>query len=423
MTFFRSILAATALLTSAHAQTPQPTRQSLATAVLERYATFTTEEKAAAISGLASQAETARVLMDGLASGTVARSDISSFVARQILELKNDALKASLEKNWGKVSLNAPGATEAAKEAEKWKLALTPHVLKSASVSQGRVLFKTICGTCHTLFGDGGKIGPDLTGSNRADLGYVLENVTNPNAILGKDYEIHILSLKDGRSVAGMVSKETDSALTVQTMTSVEVVAKTDISEHTTPGVSMMPPGLLAALEKDQVRDLVAYLASPKQVPLPGQKGADNVLRVPGAIEGETIQVLSKKGNVGAQGMGQYTDSTWSGNSQLWWTGGKPGDQLSVNVPVTKDGDYELMAVLTRAVDYGVVKFLLDDKPLSQKEIDLYGSRVTNAELTLGKRSLKAGDHKLTIEITGANPQAVKEYMFGLDYVKLVPAP
>ena len=109
----------------------------------------------------------------------------------------------------------------------------------------------------------------DLTGSNRADLDYVLENIVNPNGLIGKDYELHLITLKDGRSVAGMVRQETESALTVQSLTGSDTVAKKDITKHETPGFSMMPPGQLTAFTPEQQRDLIAYLRTTSQVPLP----------------------------------------------------------------------------------------------------------------------------------------------------------
>jgi putative heme-binding domain-containing protein len=297
---------------------------------------------------------------------------------------------------------------------------LTPEFLKTASRSQGRVMFKTLCGTCQTLFGEGQKIGPDLTGSNRADLDYILENVTNPNALIGKDYELHLFALKDGRVVSGLVRKETDSAFTVQTLTSEDVVAKADIKEHTLPGISMMPIGQFTALSKEQVRDLIAYLASPVQVAMPGEGPEDKTMRVAGAIEGESMKILARAGAPQPQDMKPFPDSRWSGDEQLWWTGAKPGDQLVLELPIAQPGRYQVQAVLTRAPDYGVVRFRLDGELLSDKQIDLFGWNVTTTPLlTLGERELTAGVHRFTLEITGANPEAVKSYMIGLDYLWL----
>ncbi len=399
-----------------HAAAPDP-----AAAVLSRYASFTTEEKAAAVNALASRPEWAGPLLDAVAEGKIPRSDIPSFVARQIADHKNNALTAKLEKAWGKINMGGGDlAKMAAEETAKWKAILTPEFLKTASRSQGRALFKTSCGQCHVLFDEGGKIGPNITGSNRANLDYILENVTNPNALIGADYELHIFSLKDGRTVSGMVRKSTDTTLTVQTVTTEEVIAKDSIAEQTKPGMSMMPPGLFTAFTKEQVRDLVAYLASPTQVPMPGEGPEDKVMRVPGAIEGEAMKVLAKTGDAAPQPMAHFGDGKWSGDTQLWWTGAKPGDRLTLALPVTQGGKYAVQAVFSRAPDYGVIKVLLDGTPLGDKQIDFFGSRVTATPLlTLGERELTPGEHQLTFEITGANPEAVKSYMVGLDYVWL----
>jgi putative heme-binding domain-containing protein len=398
----------------------QPTPPQLAAAVLQRYAKFTPQEKQAAIAGLAVRKETAALLLAALGEGKIARAEVPSFVAQQIAGLGDAGLTATLEKVWGRIGTGAPGADEAAKEHARWKAVLTPEFLRKGKPSEGRALFKSVCANCHVLFNDGGNIGPNLTGSNRADVDYLLENITNPSAVLGKDYELHVFMLKDGQAAAGMVRSETANAFTVQTLTGEVTVAKTDIKSHDQPGMSMMPLSLLTPLTPEQVRDLFAYLMSPVQVPMPGEKGADGPVRVPGAIEGEGMKILAKTGNAGPQNMGEWKDFTWSGGQQLWWTGAKPGDRLTLALPVTIPGTYSIEAVLTRAPDYGVVKFLLDGQPLSDKQTDLFGSRVSaTSQIVLGERELSAGEHRLTVEITGANPEAVKSFMFGLDYVWL----
>ena len=132
------------------------------------------------------------------------------------------------------------------------------------------------------------------------------------------------------------------------------------------------------------------------------------------------MKVLAKTGEAAPQGMGAFPDGKWSGGEHLWWTGAKPGDKLTLALPVAVAGKYRIEAVLTRAPDYAVVKFHLDGQPLSEKQIDLFGSRVTaTPALVLGERELTAGEHRLTVEITGANPEAVKSFMVGLDYITL----
>ena len=131
------------------------------------------------------------------------------------------------------------------------------------------------------------------------------------------------------------------------------------------------------------------------------------------AIEGERVKVLSVSG--GRTTIQRTSQYGWSGAAQLWWTGTKPGDKLVLELPVARAGDYSLVAQFSRAVDYGIVQLSLDGKPLG-KPIDLYVPNVVVKPMLLGKRKLAAGSHRLTVEIVGTNPRAVKAYMFGLDY-------
>jgi hypothetical protein len=143
---------------------------------------------------------------------------------------------------------------------------------------------------------------------------------------------------------------------------------------------------------------------------------------VAGALEGEALKVLSVTGGVArSQPMGAFTKDRWSGVDHLWWTGAKPGDKLVLELPVREAGRYELLAVMTKARDYGIVQLALDGRPLGPP-IDLYNHPdvITTGLVSLGTHELSAGPHQFTVEITGAHPQAVKAYMFGLDYLYLV---
>ena len=140
------------------------------------------------------------------------------------------------------------------------------------------------------------------------------------------------------------------------------------------------------------------------------------VKKKPGVFEGESMKVLSKTGgNVEPQMLSEQ----WSGDSHLWWTQAKPGDRLELEVPVTKSGRYEVLVQLTKAIDYGVAQIRFDAS-LPPTQVDLYNDGVIPfGPVSLGVFDLKAGSHRLSVDIAGANQQAVKSYMFGLDYVNL----
>jgi hypothetical protein len=143
--------------------------------------------------------------------------------------------------------------------------------------------------------------------------------------------------------------------------------------------------------------------------------------RIPGAIEGEQLKILAcTGGRPQEQDMSGWGDG-WSHDAQLWWIEGRPGDRLDLELPVENSGRYRIEVHMTRARDYGIVRFHLDGQPLGDP-VDLYHPRVVpTGAVQLGERELAAGPHVLTVEIVGKNPEAIPAHMFGLDYVKLTP--
>lgn len=144
---------------------------------------------------------------------------------------------------------------------------------------------------------------------------------------------------------------------------------------------------------------------------------------VKGALEGERLKILAQTaGNPHEQDLSGH-DGDWSNGAHLWWTGSKPGDKLDLALPVKAAGKFKLVVAMTKAVDYGIAQLHLDGQKLGAPIDFFHRGVVPTGPITLGEHALTAGQHTLTIEITGANPQAVKNYMTGLDYVKLEPVP
>ncbi len=235
--------------------------------ILRHYAGLSEAEKADAVATLASRPAYALALLDAMERGQVPRRDLSPFVARQLLNFHDKRLSERLTKVWGAVR---PPSQEKAAQLARYKALATPAALKSADRKHGRTVFARTCATCHTLFNEGAKIGPDLTGSQRANPEYVLTKVLDPNAVVPHDYQVTFVTTTSGRVVAGIVKAETDKLLTLQTQNEVVRLPKSDVEERRRSSLSMMPEGLLTQLKDDEVRDLLAYLAGPGQVPLPG---------------------------------------------------------------------------------------------------------------------------------------------------------
>jgi len=139
--------------------------------------------------------------------------------------------------------------------------------------------------------------------------------------------------------------------------------------------------------------------------------------KVEGALEGESLRVIAFAGKVEPQ---VFTDDIWSGSTQLWWTQAKVGDELRLGFPVDEAGTYEVFAVFTKAGDYGI-HFITINGHDTASEIDFYNNGVmATTEMSIGVFSLRKGENTITVSATGANEKAVKSYMFGLDYLRLV---
>ncbi|MCB1095046.1 MAG: HEAT repeat domain-containing protein [Verrucomicrobiae bacterium] len=386
-------------------------------AIFAALADCSIEEKRAAMGVLASRASYAGALLSAIESNTLSRDQMPSFIARQIKNLNDSALSQKLSEVWGKIDETPSRILE---EIERYRTALAPEKLATADLQNGRLVFSQTCASCHTLFGAGNQIGPDLTGSNRADLGYILENILNPNAIIGRDYQLHIITLKDGRVLSGMIRGETDSAITLQLVDTSDVVAKSQIAESVEVPTSMMPPGLLTALNDNQTRDLIAYLASPSQIPLPGEAPYidPKTGKVDGALEGETLKIIAKTGTAAPQAMGGFPAGNWSGDNQLWWTGNKIGDELTVAFDVEDSGKHELFAAFTQAIDYGTIQLSLNGTRIGQA-VDCFNASVTTTgPLSFGTHEFATGRNQLTIKVTARNPKATGT-MVGVDYLWL----
>ena len=119
------------------------------------------------------------------------------------------------------------------------------------------------------MYGEGGNVGPELTGSDRANLSYLLENVLDPSASVAREYHLSNIETKDGRLIAGIILESNPQTLTVRTSNETVTLRRDDLEATATSGVSMMPEGLFDAMSEPEVCDLVAYLASKSQVGAP----------------------------------------------------------------------------------------------------------------------------------------------------------
>lgn len=225
--------------------------------LLKRWSSLRHGSKEAAVDTLCSRPAYGRELTQALETGQVESSDLTAAQVRQLLSFNVPEITSILEARWGVINESSEARAAA---IEKWRQALTPEVLAQADHTSGAALFKKSCGTCHRLYGEGGQIGPDLTGSNRSNPDYLLGNIIDPSAVVPKQFTVSVIALTSGRVITGVVVSETDQTVTVQTEKELLPIALEQIEERTLTTKSLMPDGLLDSLTPDQVRDLFAFV-------------------------------------------------------------------------------------------------------------------------------------------------------------------
>jgi putative membrane-bound dehydrogenase-like protein len=230
--------------------------------LIARYSTFDSAERSEAVQTLASRARYGRLLTEALATEAVPRRDVPPYIARQLRRV----VGVRFAEVWGPIE---PGGVED-NVVSRYRSLLSDQAIGAASVQNGRTVFQRTCAACHKLYGEGSELGPDLTGSNRANLDYLLFNVLNPNGDVPDAYRMVVVTTHDGRTFSGNVIAETERQITLRIVgQDAAVISKADIRSRESTTFSMMPAGLFDGLTDREVIDLVAYLRTVDPVKTP----------------------------------------------------------------------------------------------------------------------------------------------------------
>jgi putative membrane-bound dehydrogenase-like protein len=228
-----------------------------AEALIRTYRNFALQDRPRVIDTLASRPAWAMALLNAVKDGRIPSEEISVLQARQIRSLDDPALSNALEQYWGKLA-----TTSEAKQAAliSIKAELESNSAATRSIRHGRTVYERTCGQCHTLYGDGGKLGPDITGSQRQNFDYLMENVLDPSAVVSPDFRVTQIEMKDGRVLSGLVRPRDNSTLALVTPTETAILLKSDIAEQKSTPQSIMPEGQLESLSKEDRVALLHYL-------------------------------------------------------------------------------------------------------------------------------------------------------------------
>jgi putative membrane-bound dehydrogenase-like protein len=236
----------------------------IASTLVDAYSSLPSDEKVAAMAALCGRAHSGTVLLQAIRDKKIPKEDLSADLARQLEYLNDPNVTKLLDQVWGQI-----------RKSPVEKLALIQKYKNLANTSDGtlpdlnlgRAIFSKTCQRCHMLYAVGQHIGPDLTGSNRNNLDYLLENIVDPSAVMANEYRQTIIRTEDGQVVTGILKSETEKSVSLQTVDALVTLGKDEIEERKVSEKSMMPEDQLQPFTPSEIRSLIAYLRDNKQSP------------------------------------------------------------------------------------------------------------------------------------------------------------
>jgi putative membrane-bound dehydrogenase-like protein len=228
-------------------------------ALIDRFDRLTGPDRAAALNTLTSHASFAVRLLDAVAAGAIKRDQLTAFHVRQLTQLKDDEVDRRVTATWGRIQQSSADKRALIARLEK---VFDEAPLWAYDAGAGREHFLKLCSQCHRIGQDGNRVGPELTGAGKNGVRYFLENVIDPDAVIGADFRMTLVETRDGDLVSGLVTAESATALTVRTVTEEVVIAKADVTDRRTSEKSLMPEGLLEPLSDREQLELLKFLTS-----------------------------------------------------------------------------------------------------------------------------------------------------------------
>jgi putative heme-binding domain-containing protein len=206
---------------------------------------------------LASRPAWSILMLKQVDDGIIAKSSIPMDVVQTISLQTDPEVKKLLAKHWGKIR-----ATPAEKQDQIKRLFAIVRAGGGAPAA-GHAIFTKKCAVCHTLFGEGGKTGPDLTGYERTNLDFMVTAIVDPSAAIREEFTTFAVVTKDGRTMTGLVTDKDTRTVTLRGADNRPVLFnRDDLEELTALPISLMPENQMNDLSDAEIRDLFSFLIS-----------------------------------------------------------------------------------------------------------------------------------------------------------------
>jgi putative heme-binding domain-containing protein len=206
---------------------------------------------------LVSRKEWARLFLNEVDVHHIKEKNVAPDVVRQIGQYHDAEMDALVKKHWPGADAKLTNAQVLA-EANRIKALLANN---EGDPEKGKLLFTQRCSICHTLFGEGGHVGPELTGYDRTNKDFWMVAILSPSAEIREGFGAYICKVKDGQIFTGLIDKQDAGGVVIRDIAGQKhAVKQSEIESLEASPVSLMPEGLLGGMSDDDLRNFFAFL-------------------------------------------------------------------------------------------------------------------------------------------------------------------
>jgi hypothetical protein len=224
--------------------------------IVKRWSAMTPGTQRSAVSVLLRKPEWTEALLDGIEAGTVNVKDLRAEHWQALTRSRNRSIARrarDLEQSTGR----APNP-----DKQKVIEALTPQLAAGGDASRGKEVYAQNCAVCHAIEGEGGKVGPDLTGIGARPRADLIGEIIDPNRSVEGTYRQWTVETTTEILYGRLMSESNTSIEVIDAAGKTYTIPRRDVTALVASEMSVMPEGFEGVIKPQELNDLLEYLGT-----------------------------------------------------------------------------------------------------------------------------------------------------------------
>jgi putative heme-binding domain-containing protein len=220
--------------------------------LIHRFRRETPAVRSAILDGALARSERTAVLLDEIAAGRIAPGEIDQPRMNRLLQSRDPKIAAR-----AKAILAASIPADRRKVLAEYQIALQLQ----GDPQRGKLVFTKNCANCHHIGDVGVDVAPDISDSRVKQPEQILTDVLQPNRAIDANFISYTVATADGQVLTGILTSETGASITLKQPEGKTItLARDEIEELQSNGVSLMPEGLEKDIPPQAMADLIAFI-------------------------------------------------------------------------------------------------------------------------------------------------------------------